>query len=511
MSSETAMNPSGGVDFRHVVEGRSLNSVTVAPVLERENLRKAWKQVKANKGAPGVDNMSIEEFPEYAFRHWEEIKTALLEGSYVPSPVKRVEIPKDSGGTRPLGIPTVLDRLIQQAIAQVLTPVFDPHFSEDSYGFRPNRSAHQALRKGEKDVQEGYGYAVDLDLEKLFDTVDHDTLMNRVARKVRDKGLLRLIGKHLRAGVVVNGRLAKTVRGVPQGGPLSPLLSNILLDDLDKELERRKHRFARYADDSIILVKSERAGHRVMATITRYLEKLKVTVNRDKSRLVRVQDCSFLGFTFKGRKLTATGKALIAFKHRLRRLTGRSWGISMKDRCEHSALYVRGWMNYFGIGIRYTDIMELDHWLRRRIRMCYLQQWGRSRKRIGELIKLGSPKYQAILTGLSRKGSPVNGYPASCQNVRDNILKTRGLFHYAHCGLRFIIRLRPDDFFEPPRPAQAGCVVVWGGAVSHRPLPDSTLFYGKISHSKLKYRRSTYDTVSTLPPSLTLSGTVTAA
>jgi RNA-directed DNA polymerase len=295
MSSETAMNPSGRVVSRHVMEGHSLNLVTVEHVVQKDNMHKAWKQVRANKGAPGIDNVLIEEFPEYACKHWEGIKAALLEGTYIPSPVKRVEIPKDSGGTRALGIPTVMDRVIQQAISQVLTPVFDPHFSKDSFGFRPNRSAHQAVRKVEKDIREGYRFVVDIDLEKFFDTVDHDILMNRVARRVRDKGLLRLLGKYLRAGVVVKGRLNRTVRGVPQGGPLSPLLSNILLDDLDKELEMRKHRFARYADDCIILVKSERAGYRVMASVTRYLEKvLKVKVNTDKSKVVKAQDCSFL-------------------------------------------------------------------------------------------------------------------------------------------------------------------------------------------------------------------------
>jgi len=404
MSSETTMSLSGGAGSRHVMERHSLDLISVAQVLDKGNLQKAWKQVKVNKGAPGVDNISIEEFPEYAVRHWEEIKAALLEGTYTPSPVRRVEIPKDSGGTRPLGIPTVLDRVIQQAISQVFTPVFDPYFSQDSYGFRPHRSAHQAVRKVEKDVREGYRIAVDIDLEKFFDTVDHDVLMTRVARKVSDKGLLRLIGKYLRAGVVVNGRLCRTVRGVPQGSPLSPLLSNILLDDFDKELERRKHRFARYADDSIILVKSQRAGLRVMARVARYLEKLKVKVNTGKSKVVRVQESSFLGFTFRGKKLAATVKAVMKFKHRLKRLTGRSWGISMQDRYGHIHVYVSGWMNYFGIGMRYTDIMELDHWLRRRMRMCYLKQWGRARKRIGELIGLGSPKHQAILTGLSRKG-----------------------------------------------------------------------------------------------------------
>lgn len=405
MSSGTAKNPTGGVVSRHVMERDSLNLVTGEHVVQRDNMQKAWKQVRANKGAPGIDNISVEEFPEDAYKHWEGIKAARLEGTYTPSPVKRVEIPKDSGGTRALGIPTVMDRVIQQAISQVLTPVFDPHFSKDSFGFRPNRSAHQAIRKAEKDIREGYRYVVDIDLEKFFDTVDHDVLMNRVARRIRDKGLLRLLGKYLRAGVVVKGRLNQTVRGVPQGGPLSPLLSTILLDDLDRELEKRKHRFARYADDCIILVKSKRAGQRVMARITRYLEKiLKVKVNTDKSKVVKGQDCSFLGFTFKGKKLTVTLKAITLFKKRLRRLTGRSWGISMQDRYGHIRLYIRGWMNYFGIGMRYTDAVELDHWLRRRIRMCHLKQWGRARKRIGELIKLGSPKYQAILTGLSRKG-----------------------------------------------------------------------------------------------------------
>ena len=364
----------------------------------------AWKQVRANKGASGIDGISIEKFPVYARENWEGIKQSLLEGEYQPSPVKRVEIPKDSGGTRKLGIPTVMDRVIQQAITQVLTPVFDPHFSESSFGFRPGRSAHQAVRKVLKDIREGYRYAVDIDLEKFFDTVDHDVLMSRVSRRVKDKGLLRLIGRYLRCGVVVNGRLNQTTKGVPQGGPLSPMLSNILLDDLDKELEKRGHRFARYADDLIILAKSERAAYRVMASISRFLErKLKVKVNKDKSKVVRAQDSSFLGFTFTRMKLTATEKAINGFKTRLRRLTGRSWGVSMQYRYASLSRYIQGWMNYFGVGMRYNDVVELDHWLRRRIRMCYWKQWRRARRRIGELIKLGSARYQAILTGLSRK------------------------------------------------------------------------------------------------------------
>ena len=235
--------------MRRVMEDRPLEPVTVEHVVERDNVLSAWKQVKANKGAPGIDGITIEEFTAYTHENWKGIKTSLLDGTYKPAPVKRVEIPKDNGGTRNLGIPVVMDRVIQQAITQVLTPVFDPHFSESSFGFRPGRSAHQAVKKVLKLIQRGYAYAVDIDLEKFFDTVDHDVLMNRVSRKVRDKGILRLIGKYLRAGVVVNGRLNETSKGVPQGGPLSPLLSNILLDDLDRELERRGHQFARYADD----------------------------------------------------------------------------------------------------------------------------------------------------------------------------------------------------------------------------------------------------------------------
>jgi RNA-directed DNA polymerase len=261
------------------------------------------------------------------------------------------------------------------------------------------------VRKVLKDICEGYRYVVDIDLEKFFDTVDHDVLMSRVSRRVKDKGLLRLMGRYLRCGVVVNGRLNRTAKGVPQGGPLSPMLSNILLDDLDKELEKRGHRFARYADDLIILTKSQRAAYRVMASISRFLEKrLKVKVSKDKSKVLRAQDSSFLGFTFTRMKLTATEKAIHGFKTRLRRLTGRSWGVSMPYRYASLSSYIQGWMNYFGVGMKYNDVVELDHWLRRRIRMCYWKQWRRARRRIGELIKLGSARYQAILTGLSRKG-----------------------------------------------------------------------------------------------------------
>ncbi len=391
--------------MRRVMEDRPLNPVTMEQVVAKDNILSAWKQVRANKGAPGIDGITIEEFPEYAHENWKGIKTSLLDGTYKPSPVKRVEIPKDNGGTRPLGIPVVLDRVIQQAVCQVLTPVFDPHFSESSFGFRPNRSAHQAVQKVLRLIQRGYAYVVDIDLEKFFDTVNHDVLMNRVSRRVSDKGILRLIGKYLRAGVVVNGRLNETSKGVPQGGPLSPLLSNILLDDLDKELEKRGHQFARYADDLTILVKSKRAGERVMESISRFLERvLKVKVNRNKSRVVKAEESSFLGFTFTRKKLTVSEKSLTRFKSELRRLTGRSWGVSMDYRYYKIRTYIQGWINYFGVAMKYNDAVEMDHWLRRRIRMCYWKQWRRIRTRISELMRLGVPRDFAIGTGMSRKG-----------------------------------------------------------------------------------------------------------
>jgi RNA-directed DNA polymerase len=374
-------------------------------ILSQENMQRAWKRVKANKGAPGIDGKSVEEFPEFARNHWDDIRESLLAGTYQPSPVRRVEIPKVTGGTRPLGIPTVLDRLIQQAIAQVLGPIFNPGFSEFSYGFRPGRSAHDAVRKVHEYIREGYRIAVDLDLSKFFDTVNHDVLIHRVARKVRDKRLLRLIGKYLRAGVMVNDRLQKTLKGVPQGGPLSPLLANILLDDLDKELEKRGHRFVRYADDFVILVKSQSAGERVKASIQRFLErKLKLKINERKSQVAPTDKTDFLGFTFKGTKVRWSEKAFREFKRRVKKLTGRSWFVSMQYRLGKLAQYLRGWMNYFGISEYYRPIPEIDHWLRRRVRMCYWKQWRYVRTKVRNLLKLGTHPGVAIPMCLSRKG-----------------------------------------------------------------------------------------------------------
>jgi len=381
------------------------NAHLLERIFSQENMLKAWKRVKANKGAPGIDNMSIEDFPEFARNNWDNVRESLLAGSYQPSPVQRVEIPKATGGTRPLGIPTVLDRLIQQAIYQVLMPIFDPDFSDYSYGFRPGRSAHDAVYQIREYIREGYRVAVDMDLSKFFDTVNHDVLMHCVAQKVRDKRVLHLIGKYLRAGVMVNGRLQKTRKGVPQGGPLSPLLANILLDDLDKELEGRGHRFVRYADDFIILVKSQRAGERVMKSVQRFLErKPRLQVNQDKSQVALTNQTDFLGFTFKGTKIRWSDKAFREFKRRVKELTGRSWFVSMEYRLKKLAQYLRGWMNYFGISEYYRPIPEIDHWLRRRVRMCYWKQWRYARTKVRELRKLGTFLNAAISVAMSRKG-----------------------------------------------------------------------------------------------------------
>jgi len=405
MSSHDTMNPNGGVDMRHVMNQSDPNDHLLERMLSRENMQAAWKRVKANKGAAGVDGMSIEAFLDFARNEWEKIRSSIFAGTYQPLPVKRVEIPKATGGTRPLGIPTVLDRLIQQAIARVLVPMFDPTFSDSSFGFRPGRSAHDAVYKVREYIRKGYRMAVDIDLSKFFDTVNHDALMHHVAQKVSDKRVLRLIGKYLRAGVMVNGRLQETRLGVPQGGPLSPLLANVLLDDLDKELEKRGHRFARYADDFIVLVKSRQAGERVMQRLQRFLERnLKLNVNQEKSHVASTNQTTFLGFTFSGTRIIWSGKAFSEFKRRVKRLTGRSWFVSMDYRYKKLAEYLRGWMNYFGISEYYRPIPEIDQWLRRRLRMCYFKQWRRAKTKVRELRKLGTSLHAAISVAISRKG-----------------------------------------------------------------------------------------------------------
>jgi len=405
MSLHNTKNSNEGVNMRRVIETPNPDDCLLERILSRENMQHAWKRVKANKGSPGVDHISINEFPDFARDNWNTIRESLADGNFQPLPVKRVEIPKSSGGTRPLGIPTVTDRLIQQAISQVLVPIFDPGFSDANYGFRPGRSAHDAVYKVREYIKEGYRVAVDMDLSKFFDMVNHDVLMHRVARKIRDKRVLKLIGKYLRAGVVVNGRRQVTRKGVPQGGPLSPLLANILLDDLDKELEKRGHRFVRYADDFLVLVRSHRAGARVAQSIERFFNrKLKLKINKKKSRVAKTDNTNFLGFTFKGTKIRWSEKAFHQFKWRIKRLTGRSWFVSMGYRMKKLAQYLRGWINYFGISEYYRPIPEIDHWLRRRVRMCYWKRWRYVRTRVRNLLKMGAHPNVAIPMSFSRKG-----------------------------------------------------------------------------------------------------------
>ena len=403
--SSAVMNPTGGAEARHGDTQPALEVDLMEAVVASGNLQRAWARVKSNKGAPGSDGMPIKDFPAYARAQWPTIRQALLDGRYRPQPVRRVMIPKPGGGERALGIPTVVDRVIQQAIAQVLTPIFDPQFSGSSFGFRPKRSAHGAVKQIQTDIKAGYRIAVDLDLEKFFDNVRHDILMSRVARRMGDKRVLTLIGRYLRAGVMIGERYEPSELGTPQGGPLSPLLANILLDDLDRELEGRGHRFARYADDLLVLVKSERAGQRVKASLTAYLHRqLKLPVNEHKSQVAPVDACTFLGFTFRRGKLRWSVSAFEDFKHQVRRLTGRSWGVSMRHRLDKLAQYVRGWMGYFGISEYYRPVPELDQWLRRRVRMCYWKQWRLRRTKVKKLRALGTSKRAAILTAFSSKG-----------------------------------------------------------------------------------------------------------
>ncbi len=411
-------------------------------ILNRANLLRAWKRVRGNGGAAGVDGLTINELPAWLSDHWSEVKASLLAGSYRPAPVRRHEIPKRGGGKRPLGIPTVLDRVIQQAILQVVQPIFDPEFSESSFGFRPGRSAHGAVKQVRKILDSG-GWVVDIDLSKFFDRVNHDVLMTRVARKVTDKRVLRLIGRYLRAGACVDGEIQPTTEGVPQGGPFSPLLANIVLDDFDKELERRGHRFVRYADDFMIFVRSRRAGLRVGRNVVRFLkQRLKLEINREKSRLVRAEKCEYLGFIFPGKRIVWAPDSLENFKYNIRRLTARSWGISMKLRLKKLSSYIRGWMNYYGLSKLYRPLPELDEWIRRRVRMCYMKQWRLTRTRIRNLLNLGAPKSQAIPVGMSCKGPWKLARTYATQLGMNNIwLKEQGLvsvrelwitFHYPH-------------------------------------------------------------------------------
>src|SRR6202158_497782 len=360
----------------HASESPASTNRLMEEVCERENLKEALRRVKVNKGSPGVDGMTVGAIPDYLKQHWPAIREQLLNGTYEPKPVRRVEIPKpDAGGVRKLGIPTVLDRFIQQAVMQVLQRRWDQTFSDHSYGFRPKRSAHQAVAKAQQYVAEGYRWVVDFDLERFFDRVNHDKLMGQMAKRVEDKRLVKLIRAFLNAGVMENGLLSPSVEGTPQGGPLSPLLSNLVLDELDKQLERRGHRFVRYADDCNIYVRSERAGHRVMKSITRFItQRLKLQVNETKSAVARPQERKFLGFSFttdpEVRRAIAP-KALARFKDKIREITRQAKGIRIETTVKRLATYMVGWRGYFGFCETPEVLLGLLGWVRLRLRCAF--------------------------------------------------------------------------------------------------------------------------------------------
>jgi RNA-directed DNA polymerase len=389
-------------------ESPAISEPLMEEVLERGSLEQALRRVKANKGSPGVDGMTVQELGGYLKEHWTAIRGQLLSGTYKPQPVKRVEIAKPEGGIRKLGIPTVLDRFIQQALLEVLQRRWDPTFSQHSYGFRPKRSAHQALAQAQQYIAEGYRWLVDIDLEKFFDRVNHDKLMGEVAKRITDKRMLKLIRAYLNAGVMENGLVSAMEEGTPQGGPLSPLLSNLVLEELDRELEKRGHRFARYADDCNVYVRSQRAGLRVMESLGEFITvRLKLRVNSEKSAVGRPWERKFLGFSFTANrepKRRIAPQAVKRFKERVRKLTRRTRGVSLEAMVKQLAMYLCGWREYFGFCQTPSRLQRLDEWVRRRLRARAWKQWKQGTTRFAELRKRGVSKRQAAQTAGSAHG-----------------------------------------------------------------------------------------------------------
>jgi len=414
------------------VESQAASGPLMEVIVERDNLRKALAHVKRNKGAAGIDGMSLDALAPHLKEHWPAIRTQLLEGTYKPQPVRRVEIPKASGGTRSLGIPTVLDRFIQQAVLQVLQADWDPTFSEHSFGFRPKRSAHQAVARAQELIASGHGIVVDIDLEKFFDRVNHDILMGLVAKRVADKRVLKLIRGFLTAGVLMDGLVGPTEEGTPQGGPLSPLLSNLMLDVLDKELERRGLNFVRYADDCNIYVRSQRAGERVMASIEAFLAKrLKLKVNKAKSAVARPVKRKFLGFSFTNRKQPRRRIAppsLTRFRSRVRELTRRTRGKSLAQIVKELNAYLIGWRGYFGFCETPSTLSELDQWTRRRLRALVWKQWRHGPNRFVELRRCGVGRVMAAQTASSPRGPwRLSASPVLSMALSNAFFKSLGL------------------------------------------------------------------------------------
>ena len=407
-------------------------SMLLEEVLERNNMLLALKRVISNKGSHGVDGMKIDELREHIKKHWDTIKAKILESKYNPSPVRRVEIPKVDGGVRLLGIPTVQDRLIQQAIAQVLSRIYEPLFSNNSFGFRPRRGAKDAVTKSKQYINEGNRWVIDMDLEKLFDKVNHDILMGKLEKKIKDKRLLSLIRKYLKSGILINGVSVTSAEGTPQGGPLSPLLANIMLDELDKELEKRGHKFCRYADDNNVYVKSKRAGIRVMESMIKLIEnKLKLKVNKDKSAVDFVSKRKFLGFSFYfakgGAEIRIHEKSIKRFKDKIKFYTNRNIGISMESRLKKLNQIMMGWINYYGIANAVAKLKELDKWIRRRLRACIWKQWKKISTRHRNLVKLGINKYKAWEYANTRKGYwRISKSPILSKSLNNKYLESLG-------------------------------------------------------------------------------------
>jgi len=392
-SGEAGRSAQGG-------ERSGSDGLLMEQVVARENAREAFKRVRRNKGSPGIDGMTVGELEPYLREHWCRIREQLLAGTYQPSAVRRQLIPKSGGGMRQLGIPTVLDRFVQQTILQVLQPIFDPTFSEHSHGFRPGRRAHDAVRKAQQYIQEGRRWVVDVDLEKFFDRVNHDVLMGKLRNRIADRRMLRIIRRLLEAGIMADGVVVERHEGTPQGGPLSPLLANVLLDEVDKELERRGHRFVRYADDCNIYVLSKRAGERALAVLRLQYAKLRLRINEEKSAVARVWDRKFLGYSFwvaPGRiiKRRVAPKALEEFKQSVREVTSRSGGRSMDQVCDALGSYLRGWKSYFRLADTPAVFRDLDGWVHRRLRALQLKQWKRGRTTWRELRARGLPEWLA--------------------------------------------------------------------------------------------------------------------
>ena len=407
-------------------------SMLLEEVLERDNMLLALKRVISNKGSHGVDGMKIDELREHIKKHWDTIKAKILESKYNPSPVRIVEIPKVDGGVRLLGIPTVQDRLIQQAIAQILSRIYEPLFSNNSFGFRPRRGAKDAVTKSKQYINEGNRWVIDMDLEKFFDKVNHDILMGKLEKKIKDKRLLSLIRKYLKSGILINGVSVTSAEGTPQGGPLSPLLANIMLDELDKELEKRGHKFCRYADDNNVYVKSKRAGIRVMESMIKLIEnKLKLKVNKDKSAVDFVSKRKFLGFSFYfakgGAEIRIHEKSIKRFKDKIKFYTNRNIGISMESRLKKLNQIMRGWINYYGIANAVAKLKELDKWIRRRLRACIWKQWKKISTRHRNLVKLGINKYKAWEYANTRKGYwRISKSPILSKSLNNKYLESLG-------------------------------------------------------------------------------------